>query len=111
MSNTLHGDYADLEEVGDGVYDLFFCFYQIGRYELRANKIHNTVSRVRVSRRRVDLASRLLPMSLDCTVLLPNHFHEKAKVVKGLRGEQPLVHLPAVAFRPTSIRTLVELLT
>src|SRR3989337_134991 len=63
VSNTLHEDYVGLEEVDDGVYDLFFCFYHIGRYELHANKIHAIVSRVGVSRRQVDLASRLLPMS------------------------------------------------
>ena len=59
VSNTLHEDYVGLEEVDDGVYDLFFCFYQIGRYELRANKIQDIVSRVGVSRRQVDLASRV----------------------------------------------------
>jgi hypothetical protein len=59
VSNTLHEDNVGLEEVDDGVYDLFFCFYQIGRYELRANKIHDIVSRVGVSRRQVDLASRV----------------------------------------------------
>jgi len=63
VSNTLHDDFVGLEEVDDGVYDLFFCFYQIGRYEARANKIHDIVSRVGVSRRQVDLAHRLLPMS------------------------------------------------
>jgi len=63
VSNTLHEDDVGLEEVDDGVYDLFFCFYHIGRYELHANKIHDIVSRVGVSRRQVDLASRLLPMS------------------------------------------------
>ncbi|NIS82556.1 MAG: transposase, partial [Anaerolineales bacterium] len=30
VSNTLHEDYVGLEEVADGVYDLYFCFYQIG---------------------------------------------------------------------------------
>jgi putative transposase len=59
VSNTLHEDNVGLEEVDDGVYDLYFCFYQIGRYELRANKIHDIVSRVGVSRRQVDLASRV----------------------------------------------------
>jgi len=59
VSNTLHEDNVGLEEVDDGVYDLFFCFHQIGRYELRANKIHDIVSRVGVSRRQVDLASRV----------------------------------------------------
>lgn len=34
VSNTLHEDYVGLEERSDGVYVLFFCFYQIGRYEL-----------------------------------------------------------------------------
>ena len=32
-----------LEEVDDGVYDLFFCFYG---YELQTNKIHGIVSKV-----------------------------------------------------------------
>ena len=43
-----------LEEVDDGVYDLYFCFYQIGRYELRSNIIHDIVSKVGLSRRQVD---------------------------------------------------------
>ena len=63
VSNTLHNDFVGLEEVDHGVYDLFFCFYQIGRYEARVNRIHDIVSRVGVSRRQVDLASRVLPMS------------------------------------------------
>jgi len=63
VSQTLNEDYVGLEEVDDGVYDLFFCFYHIGRYELQGNKIHDIVSRVGVSRRQVDLASRVLPMS------------------------------------------------
>ena len=63
VSNTLHEDYVGLEEVDDGVYDLFYCFYHIGRYELKTNKIHDMVSRVGVSRRQVDLASRVSPMS------------------------------------------------
>jgi transposase InsO family protein len=65
VSQTLNEDYVGLEEVDDGVYDLFFCFYQIGRYELQTNKIHDIVSRVGVSRRQVDLASRVSPMSLE----------------------------------------------
>ena len=63
VSNTLHNDFVGLEEVDDGVYDLYFCFYQIGRYEAQVNRIHDIVSRVGVSRRQVDLASRVLPMS------------------------------------------------
>ena len=54
VSNTLHEDYVGLEEVDDGVYDLYFCFYQIGRYELRANKIHGIVSKVGLAVRRID---------------------------------------------------------
>lgn len=63
VRQTLNEGYVGLEEVDDGVYDLFFCFYHIGRYELQGNKIHDNVSRVGVSRRQVDLASRVLPMS------------------------------------------------
>jgi len=63
VSQTLNEDYVGLEEVDDGVYDLFYCFYHIGRYELKSNKIHDIVSKVGVSRRQVDLASRVLPMS------------------------------------------------
>jgi len=59
VSNTLQEDYVGLEEVDDGVYDLFFCFYHIGRYELRTNKIHDIVSRVPLRMKRVDHASRV----------------------------------------------------
>ncbi len=59
VSNTLQEDYVGLEEVNDGMYDLYFCFYQIGRYELRMNKIHDIVSRVGLSVRRVDHASKV----------------------------------------------------
>jgi transposase InsO family protein len=65
VSNTLHEDYVGLEEVDDGVYDLYFCFYLIGRYDLKENRIRDIVARVGVSRRQVDLASRLLPMSSE----------------------------------------------
>jgi transposase InsO family protein len=65
VSNTLHKDYVGLEEVDDGIYDLYFCFYQIGRYDLKDNRIRDIVSRVGVSRRQVDLAARTLPMSLE----------------------------------------------
>jgi putative transposase len=59
VSNTLREDYVGLEEVADGVFDLYFCFYQIGRYDLREKRIQDIVSRVPVSRKRVDLASRV----------------------------------------------------
>ena len=63
VSNTLHEDYVGLEEVDDGVYDLYWCFYQIGRYELKTNKLQDIVSKVGLSRRQVDLASRVSTMS------------------------------------------------
>lgn len=63
VSNTLHDDFVGLEEIDDGVFDLFFCFYQIGRYLLQSNKIEDIVSRVPVSRRQIDLARRVSPMS------------------------------------------------
>ncbi len=63
VSNTLQEDEVGLEEVDDGVYDVYFCFYQLGRYHLRDNRIEDIVSRVPVTRRQIDLASRVLPMS------------------------------------------------
>ena len=59
VSNTLQEDYVGLEEVEDGVYDLYFCFYQIGRYKLQTNKIQGIVSKVGLSVKRVDLVSRV----------------------------------------------------
>ena len=59
VSHTLDEDYVGLEEVDDGVYDLFFCFYQIGRYELRTNKIHDIVSKVPMTRAWADHPSNL----------------------------------------------------
>jgi putative transposase len=59
VSNTLHEDYVGLEEVDDGVYDLFFCFYHIGRYELRTNKIDDIVSKVPMTRAWADHPTRL----------------------------------------------------
>jgi hypothetical protein len=63
VTNTLQEEHVGLEEVDDRVYDLYFCFYQIGRYHLQPNRIEDIVSRVPVSRRQVDLARRVLPMS------------------------------------------------
>jgi putative transposase len=54
VSHTLMEDYVGLEEVDNGIYDLFFCFYQIGRYELRTNKIHGIVSKVGLTVQRID---------------------------------------------------------
>jgi hypothetical protein len=57
--NTLQEDHVGLEEVDDGVYDLYFCFYQIGRYELQTNRIQDIVSKVGLSRRQIEHASRV----------------------------------------------------
>ncbi len=59
VSNTLIEDYVGLEEVADGVYDLYFCFYQIGRYDGRRNRIQDIISKVAVSRRQIDRAERV----------------------------------------------------
>jgi transposase InsO family protein len=59
VSHTLDEDYVGLEEVDDGVYDLFFCFYHIGRYELHTNKIHDIVSKVPMTRAWADHPSNL----------------------------------------------------
>jgi putative transposase len=59
VSNTLQEEYVGLEEVADGVYDLYFCFYQIGRYDLQSDKIQGIVSEVGLIVKRVDLVSRV----------------------------------------------------
>ena len=59
VSQTLNEDFVGLEEVDDGVYDMFFCFYHIGRYELRLNKIHDILSKVAVSRTLADRPTRV----------------------------------------------------
>jgi len=52
LTTTLKENYVGLEEVDDGVFDLFFCFYQIGRYDLRKNKVEDIITKVPVSRPR-----------------------------------------------------------
>jgi hypothetical protein len=60
VSNTLQEDCVGLEEVADGVYDLYLCFYQIGRrYDLQSDKIQGIVSKVGLIVKRVDLMSRV----------------------------------------------------
>lgn len=59
VSNTLDEDYVGLEEVDDEVYELFFYFYHIGRYELRNNKIQDIVSKVPMTRVWADHPSNL----------------------------------------------------
>jgi putative transposase len=59
VSNTLRGDYVGAEEVDVGIYDLFFRFYQLGRYHLRDNKIRDIVSKVPMTKIRADHPSNL----------------------------------------------------
>jgi putative transposase len=65
VSQTLNEDFVALEEVDDGVYDLFFCFYLIGRYELRTNTIHDIITKVPMSLSKAEGPSRVSPMSLE----------------------------------------------
>lgn len=65
VTQTLNQEYVGLEEVDDGIYDLYFCFYQIGRYDLRRNKIEDIISKVPTSQSRAELTPRVLPMSLE----------------------------------------------
>lgn len=65
VTQTLNEEHVGLEEVDDGIFDLYFCFYQIGRYELRTNRILDIISRVPTSQTRAELTPRVSPMSLE----------------------------------------------
>lgn len=54
VATPLREQYVGLEEIADGVYDLFFCFYHIGRYDHRTKTLHPVISSVNVGPRRVD---------------------------------------------------------
>ena len=62
-SQTLNEEYVGLEEVEDGIYDLYFCFYQIGRYDLRKNKVEDIITKVPLSLPHDLEAPRVSPMS------------------------------------------------
>jgi putative transposase len=63
VSQTLNEDFVGLEEIDDGVYDVFFCFYLIGRYELQTNTIHDIITKVPVSVGKAEGPTRVSPMS------------------------------------------------
>ena len=63
VSQTLNEQHVALEEVDDGVYDLYFCFYLIGRYELKTNRIHDIITRVPLSVEKAEGPNRVSPMS------------------------------------------------
>ncbi len=63
VSQALNEEHVALEEVVDGVYDLYFCFYLIGRYELKSNRIHDIIRRVPLSVSKAEGPNRVSPMS------------------------------------------------
>jgi len=65
VSQTLNEEYVALEEVEEGMYDLYFCFYLIGRYELKTNRIHGIITKVPVRVWQAEGPNRVLPMSPD----------------------------------------------
>ncbi len=65
VSQTLNEEYVALEEVDDGIYDMYFCFYLIGRYELRTNTIHDIIKKVPMSVGRAEGPNRVSPMSRE----------------------------------------------
>ena len=65
VTQVLNEDDVGLEEVDDGIYDLYFCFYVLGRYDLRKNMIHDIISRVPTARRSADRPKRVSPMSSE----------------------------------------------
>ncbi len=65
VSQVLEEDYVGLEEADDGLYDLYYCFYLLGRYELSTNRILDIISKVPTSNPRVEGPKRVSPMSLE----------------------------------------------
>ena len=65
VTQVLNEEDVGLEEVDDEYYDLYFCFYLIGLYDLRRNKIHDIISKVPTARRRADRPRRVSPVSLE----------------------------------------------
>jgi len=63
VSQTLNEEFVALEEVDDGIYDLYFCFYLIGRYELRTNTIDDIIKKVPMRVGRAEGPNRVSPMS------------------------------------------------
>ena len=65
VTQTLNEEHVGLEEVDGGIYDLYFCFYQIGRYDVRTSRILDIISKIPTSQTRADLTPRVSPMSLE----------------------------------------------
>jgi len=54
VATPLMEDYIGFEEVKDGIYDMYYCFYLIGRYHEREHRIEGVLSKVPVSRPMAD---------------------------------------------------------
>jgi transposase InsO family protein len=54
VATPLMEDYIGFEEQEEGVYDMYFCFYHIGRYNAPKNKVEGVISKVAVTRQLAD---------------------------------------------------------
>ena len=45
LSSTLVEEYVGFEEIDDDIFDVFFCFYLIGRYNHRKKRLEEVISR------------------------------------------------------------------
>lgn len=57
LATPLREQCVGFEEIDDGIYDVYFCFYLIGRYDVRKGKLSDVISRVPVSRTRMERAA------------------------------------------------------
>jgi putative transposase len=59
VATPLMEHYVGLEEIDDGVYDLYFCFYRIARYHHRENRLDGVISKVNAGHRLADRPERV----------------------------------------------------
>ncbi len=65
VSQALNEEFVGLEEVDNGIYDVFFCFYHIGRYNWRLNRMEGIISKVPVSHAQLEGPEKVSPMSRE----------------------------------------------
>ncbi len=65
--NLLFAEYGLSRSIrsDDGVYDLLYRFYHIGRYDRRENRVKGVISRVPTVRPQVEVRPKMLPMSAN----------------------------------------------
>jgi putative transposase len=63
VSSTVVHDHVGLDEVDDGVFDVFYRFYHICRYDVRENRVKDVMSRVPAVQPQLEVRPRVLPMS------------------------------------------------